>query len=140
LSIGVSPGDADSASFFAAITARCDECVRLLVEKGAPVTGFGLTGGGLLNEMVKRAMPELSQFLLDHGASLDAKEREGFTLLMQAVLSMEAPLDRDRTVDWLLAKGVDPNAKNDRGDIATNVPQDAALGRCWPCLCWLLPA
>jgi ankyrin repeat protein len=67
LSIGVSPGGADSASLFAAITARCDECVRLLVEKGAPVTGFRLAGGGLLNETAKRAMPELSQFLLDHG-------------------------------------------------------------------------
>jgi ankyrin repeat protein len=118
LSIGVSPGGADSASLFAAITARCDQCVRLLVEKGAPVTGFRLPGGGVLNETAKRAMPELSQFLLDHGASLDAKDREGFTLLMQAVLSMEAPRDRDRMVEWLLAKGADPNAKNDRGDTA----------------------
>ena len=52
--------------------------------------------------------PELSQFLLDHGASLESKDREGFTLLMQAVLSMEAPADRDRMVQWLLSKGVDP--------------------------------
>jgi ankyrin repeat protein len=118
LSIGASPGGVDSASLFAAITARCDECVRLLVEKGAPTTGFRLPGGGLLNETAKRAMPELSQFLLDHGASLNAKDREGFTLLMQAVLSMEPPRDRDRMVEWLLAKGVDPNAKNDRGDTA----------------------
>jgi len=118
LSLGVSSGGADSAPLFAAITARCDECVRLLVEKGAPTAGFRLPGGGLLNETAKRAMPELSQFLLDHGASLDAKDREGFTLLMQAVLSMESPRDRDRMVAWLLAKGVDPNAKNDRGDTA----------------------
>src|SRR5215469_14957554 len=118
LSIGVSPGEADSATVFAAITARCDECVRLLVDKGAPVRGSRLTGGGVLNETAKRAMPQLSQFLLDHGASLDAKDREGFTLLMQAVLTMEPGVDRDRTVEWLLRKGVDPNAKNDRGDTA----------------------
>jgi ankyrin repeat protein len=118
LNIGVSPGGADSATLFAAITARCEECVRLLVEKGAPVKGYRLPGGGVLNETAKRAMPELSQFLLDHGASLDAKDREGFTLLMQAVLSMEPARDRDRMVEWLLAKGADPNAKNDRGDTA----------------------
>jgi ankyrin repeat protein len=63
-------------------------------------------------------MPDLSQFLLDHGASLDAKDREGFTLLMQVVLSMEPRVDRDRMVEWLLGKGVDANAKNDRGDTA----------------------
>ena len=37
---------------------------------------------------------------------------------MQAVLSMEPLVDRDRMVEWLLANGVDPNAKNDRGDTA----------------------
>ena len=36
----------------------------------------------LVNETVKRAMPELSQFLLDHGAPLEVRDREGFTLLM----------------------------------------------------------
>src|SRR5215469_8915802 len=118
LSIGVSPGEADSASVFGAITAACEECARLLVEKGAPVKGARLTGGGVLNETAKRAMPELSQFLLDHGASLDAKDREGYTLLMQAVLSMEPSGNRDGMVDWLLKKGVDPNARNDRGDTA----------------------
>jgi ankyrin repeat protein len=118
LSIGVSPGEADSATVFAALTAGCEDCVRLLVEKGAPVKGARLPGGGVLNETAKRAMPELSQFLLDHGASLDAKDREGFTLLMQAVLSMEPTAARDRMVKWLLDKGVDANAKNDRGDTA----------------------
>src|SRR5262245_3793340 len=38
--------------------------------------------------------------------------------MMQALLSMEPPPARDRMVEWLLSKGVDPNAKNDRGDTA----------------------
>src|SRR5260370_26132741 len=63
-------------------------------------------------------MTGIAQFLLDHGASLDAVNREHFTLLQQAVLSMEAHADRDRMVAWLLSKGVDPNAKNDRGETA----------------------
>src|SRR5215510_10814115 len=75
-------------------------------------------GGSVLNDTVKRAMRDLSQFLADRGASLQSKDREGFTLLMQAVLSMEPGSDRDRMVEWLLAKGADPNAKNDRGDTA----------------------
>jgi ankyrin repeat protein len=118
LSIGVSAGGSDSAPLFASILARCDACVRVLVEKGAPATGVRANGGGLLNETAKRAMPELSQLLLDRGASLESKDREGFTLLMQAVLSMEAPGDRDRMVSWLLSRGVDPNMRNDRGDTA----------------------
>jgi hypothetical protein len=98
------------------------------VEKGAPANGVrpngtlssnvGVTQGGVLNDTAKRAMPELSQYLVDHGASLESRDREGFTLLQQAVLSMEPPPARDRMVEWLLSKGVDPNAKNDRGDTA----------------------
>ncbi len=118
LSIGVPAGDAGGATLSAAASARCEACVRLLVEKGAPANGLRANGVGVLNETTRRAMVELSQFLLDHGASLESKDRENFTLLMQAVLSMEAPAARDRMIQWLLSKGVDPNAKNDRGDTA----------------------
>jgi len=126
LGIGVPAGDRTGASLAAAIGARCEACARLLVEKGAPANGLrpngtlntnvGASSGGLLNDTAKRAMPELSQFLVEHGASLQSTDREGFTLLMQAVLSMEPR--RDQMVEWLLSKGVDPNAKNTRGDTA----------------------
>jgi ankyrin repeat protein len=126
LSIGVPAGDRNGAALSAAIGARCEACARLLVEKGAPAnalrpngtvnTSVGASAGGVLNDTAKRAMPELSQFLLDRGASLQSTDRERFTLLMQAVLSLEPR--RDQMVEWLLSKGADPNAKNDRGDTA----------------------
>jgi squalene-hopene/tetraprenyl-beta-curcumene cyclase len=116
LSAGVRAGDVTTLS--AAVTGRCEPCVRLLVESGATASGLRPNVGGVLSETAKRAMHELSQYLLDHGAPLESKDREGFTLLMQAVLSMEAPADRDRMVKWLLSKGADPNATNDRGDTA----------------------
>src|SRR2546427_5690223 len=124
-SVGLPQGSLTAAAISGAIAARCDACVRLLVEKGAPANGVrpngtlssnvGVTQGGVLNDTAKRANPELAQFLVDHGASLESRDREGFTLLQQAVLSMELPPARDRMVEWLLSKGVDPNSNNDRG-------------------------
>jgi ankyrin repeat protein len=118
LSIGAAPGDVSGGAVSAAIQARCEACAKLLVAKGASVRGLRTNGTGVLNDSVRRGMTGLSQYLLDHGASLESKDRENFTLLMQAVLSMDPPPARDRTIEWLLSKKVDPNAKNDRGDTA----------------------
>jgi ankyrin repeat protein len=102
LSIGVSPGNADSGPLASAAGARCDECVRLLVEKGATASGVRANGQGVLSQSVKRALVDISQMAADHGAPLDIKDREGFTLLMQSLISMEPPEKRDAMVKWLL--------------------------------------
>src|SRR6266850_1138192 len=41
---------------------------------------------------------------------------------------MEPPPARDRMVEWLLGKGVDPNAKNDRGDTAYQLAARVGTG------------
>ena len=110
-SIGVPATSLGGAAISGAITARCEACARLLSEKGAAANGvrpngtlstpIGSTMGGVLNDTAKRAMPELSQFLLDHGASLESRDREGFTLLMQAVLSMQPPPAPTIPIPWI---------------------------------------
>lgn len=117
LSLGVSPGGPGSEAVYAAAGARCAACVRLLVEKGAPVTGLRNGVFPILGQTAKRALPDLGQYLLDHGASLDLTDR-GFTLLAQAAVSLEPPEQRDRTVAWLLSKNVDPNATISTGETA----------------------
>src|SRR6202049_2162531 len=48
LSTGVRAGDATGATLSAAITGRCEACVRLLVETGAPAHAVRPNGGGVL--------------------------------------------------------------------------------------------
>ena len=118
LDLGVSADGTDSAPLFAAVGAQCETCVRLLLENGARADGIRRGRQGLLSETSKRAMTDISQLLRDHGAPLDVLDREGFTLLMQAVLSMEPVEVRNRMVQWLLDQGVDPNTPSERGETA----------------------
>jgi ankyrin repeat protein len=118
LSLGVSPGGAGSEAVYAAAGARCEACVRMLVERGAPVTGLRTGIMGVVGQTAKRGLPGMGQYLLDHGAGIDVTDREGFTPLIQAALSLEPPERRDRTVEWLLSRKVDPNATNTRGETA----------------------
>ncbi len=73
LGIGVSPGGPDSATLNAALGSGCDACVHLLLDKGAPADGTrGAAGqGGVLSQTVKRALPDMSQLMFEHGAKLD---------------------------------------------------------------------
>src|ERR1051325_2395976 len=100
--IGAGAGGADSAPFSAAAGARCEACVRLLISKGAGASGVRANGQGGLSQAVKRSLGDISQMAVDHGAPLDVKDREGFTLLMQSLTSKEGPEKRDAMVKWLL--------------------------------------
>ena len=118
LSLGVSPGGTGSEAVYAAAGARCEACVRLLVENRAPANGLRTGIMGVVGQTAKRGLPEMGEYLVDHGASIEVTDREGFTPLIQAALSMEPAEARDRTVAWLLSRKVDPNATNTRGETA----------------------
>src|SRR3989442_1682711 len=53
LGLGIPAGDATGTTVSAAITARCEACARLLVEKGATVSGPRANGSGVLNDTAK---------------------------------------------------------------------------------------
>ena len=76
-------------------------------------------GAGVLNETAKRAMPELSQFLLDHGASLDSQGSRGF-YSADASCTFDGSLRRIAT-EWCNGcsrRASIPTSTNDRGDTA----------------------
>ena len=90
LSVGVSPGDRTGAALSAAITARCEACARLLVERGAPAnalrpngtlnTNVGASSGGVLNDTAKRADARSSLSFCSSTALLSSR-RTGSDLL-----------------------------------------------------------
>jgi len=62
---------------------------------------------------VERGMPDMAKLLLDHGADIEAKQREGFTPLLLAVASklpgmVEVLASRGANMEARLANGVTP--------------------------------
>jgi ankyrin repeat protein len=94
-----------------AIVSRCSGCIDLLM---------GLAGKDDLSLQALLDSPPLNDTrsvnsLLDHGASVNAKDPDGNTLLMLVSACDNASVD---TVKRLLTGGADVNAKNPRGQTA----------------------
>jgi ankyrin repeat protein len=60
------------------------------------------------------------KFLLDHGAEIDARDRESNA----TALSYAASLGRVEVVELLLARGADPTLKNVRGQTPLDVADE----------------
>ena len=103
-------------------------CAELLLDHGAPV------GAHSLALAAAWAWPPVLKLLLDHGANVNGKNADGKTALMMAVsvallsevesianndsaegLSISTMPDIEKSVDMLLARGADVNAKDNDG-------------------------
>jgi len=93
--------------------------VKLLVSKGADVNAQTTTtiGSRVLAFSTEGRDLKLMEFLLDHGARINDRGRNGTTALYQAATQAQ-----EDVVRFLLEKGADPNQlalRNERGNVFT---------------------
>ncbi len=108
--------DKDEALRNAAKDTRIKEMERLL-DSGANVNAVkGKYRTTVLMEAAVEGNEEVVKFLLNRGADVNAKDKDGWTSLMGA--TVEGHLE---TAQLLLTAGADVNAQNDSGDTALNM-------------------
>jgi uncharacterized protein len=95
--------------------------VALLLAKGARLEARGDNGEGPLHDAALGGSPEVITLLLDHGAAIDAPDREsGATPLMIA-----ASLGRAGAVAVLLRRGANPQLRDHAGHTALDRAREA---------------
>ena len=102
---------------------------RALLGAGATAdVASGPTGGTALHQAARRGCVSVAQALLDHGATIDARDAEEQTPLRRAVNCRQLPVVR-----LLVRHGADPDAADRRGvtplDVARTAPMKEALAR-----------
>jgi ankyrin repeat protein/truncated hemoglobin YjbI len=94
--------------------------IKLLLERGADVSALGADGLTPLLHLSKtrsKADPiPVMELLAASGAAVDARDETGGTLLMHFARRGNAD-----AVQWLLAQGADPNARNKGGKTAAQI-------------------
>jgi ankyrin repeat protein len=95
----------------------------VLLEAGATVdVASGPTRGTALHQASRRGYDSVAQALLDHGATIDARDAKGQTPLRRAVNCRQVPIVR-----LLVRYGADPNAADCRGVTPLSVARNAEI-------------
>ncbi|MBI3207963.1 MAG: ankyrin repeat domain-containing protein [Candidatus Solibacter usitatus] len=100
-----------------AAAADCDECVRMLLQKGAVATAKTKSGNTSLHLAAYEGNPVTVRLLLDAGAQANVADDRGFTPLMMAVNSRSK---NPEVVRLLIKAGADPKAKDTEGRTAAD--------------------
>ena len=117
-------GVVGSPLHYAAIEGRegCEEIVELLIANGAVVNAKTSWGTTPLDEA--KRYPEIADFFHKHGDKTGEELRSGMTLLHIA-----AKEGKKETIELLIAKGADVNAKVASGSNKDKIPLDLAITR-----------
>jgi ankyrin repeat protein len=117
LSSGITP-------IIAAAQANHAECLQLLVKHGNPnVDAAKADGSSAIHAAAMRNHHAVMQVLIDAFCDVNSARQDGMTPLLQVVQQEDSP-ERDKTIDMLLAAGVDVNWVSIDGTMAI---QHAAL-------------
>jgi truncated hemoglobin YjbI len=107
--------------------ASTGDVARVLLAAGATAdVASGPTRGTPLHQAARRGYVSAAEALLDHGATVDARDAKGQTPLRRAVNCRQLPIVR-----LLVRRGADPHAADRRGvtpfDVARTVEMKQAL-------------
>jgi ankyrin repeat protein len=107
--------------------ASTGDVARVLLAAGATAdVASGPTGGTALHQAARRGYVSVAQALLDHGATIDARDAKKQTPLRRAVNCRQLQIVR-----LLVRHGADPHAADRRGvtplDVARTAPMKQAL-------------
>jgi hypothetical protein len=103
--------------------ASTEDVARVLLAAGATVdVASGPTRGTALHQASRRGYVSVAQALLDHGATIDARDAKGQTPLRRAVNCRQLQIVR-----LLVQHGADPRAADRRGVTARDVARTAEM-------------
>jgi truncated hemoglobin YjbI/ankyrin repeat protein len=107
--------------------ASAGDVARVLLAAGATAdVTSGPTRGTPLHQAARRGCVSVAEALLDHGATIDARDAKGHTPLRRAINCRQLPIVR-----LLVRRGADPYAADGRGvtrlDVARTVEMKQAL-------------
>jgi ankyrin repeat protein len=89
--------------------------VRMLVDHGADVRALDSRGATV---MAYATTNEIVQYFLDRGLNINARDKDGYTLLINSAEGFNRP-----SIAFLLQHGADPNAKTSDGTTALKLAQ-----------------